>query len=241
MAALTGSDLIFLNELLKCGKRRVQLDEEVFVEVHQNPSFGDTSTIIWPSAVRLAALLRAQRSVIQSSGTGIKSVIELGCGCYPLVSIALASAGPLRVIATDLPRVIQSAAFINTMGSYPGLESTCLDWEKPVPSALGGFDLIVAADVLYSEKLYLPFVRTLAELCSRSPPTCYALICWQLRNREAEERFLAILRGHLLAYVLVPRTVKDSILPDGPSEEHYKYTRIIRVFPASAGAQVSTS
>jgi len=132
--------------------------EEDFVKDERLPYWAD----VWPSSTILAAHLvsLAESGRPRRGGKGL----ELGCG-VGVVTIAAMMAG-YRMTATDYYTdalaFTRANAFRNT-GRSP--ETHMLDW-RSVPSDVGGFDIILASDVLY-EKEYarlLPgiFKRALA-------------------------------------------------------------------------------
>ena len=108
-SATEGSDILFLEELCFHGLRTFTFGLQS-VCYDQQPKQGDTSTSIWPSTIRLAYLIFEERDTIVKSlkldGLNHPRVLELGCGVFPLASIACALSG-MEVIATDLSHVIE--------------------------------------------------------------------------------------------------------------------------------------
>jgi predicted nicotinamide N-methyase len=104
---------------------------------------------LWPSALALADVV-AGRDV-----RGL-DVLELGCG-LGLPSLVAARAGA-RVLATDWADDALELLRANAARNGIELETRKLDWREP--GALGTFDLVLAADVLYERR----YVDALAEL-----------------------------------------------------------------------------
>ncbi len=116
------------------------IDEAAFDRDERLPYWAD----LWPSARALARrMLDADLEVNPAAARAI----ELGCG-LALPSLALLRRGA-NVLATDYEpdglAFAQANAARNGLGALP---VALLDWRKPDP-ALGRFDLVLAADVLY--------------------------------------------------------------------------------------------
>ncbi|MDQ4042399.1 MAG: methyltransferase domain-containing protein [Actinomycetota bacterium] len=113
------------------------IDEEDFARDERLPYWAE----LWPSAVALARYVSKERLVG-------KRAIELGCG-VGLPSVA-ALAGGARVTAIDHYAAALDFVRYNArsnLGTEP--ETRLLDWHTPGAEGLGGFDLVLAADVLY--------------------------------------------------------------------------------------------
>jgi predicted nicotinamide N-methyase len=126
------------------------IDEEDFARDDRLPYWAE----LWPSAVALARHVSKERLVG-------KRAIELGCG-VGLPSVA-ALAGGAGVTATDHYAAALDFVRYNArsnLGTEP--ETRLLDWHTPGAESLGGFDLVLAADVLYEWRN----VPTLAALIS---------------------------------------------------------------------------
>jgi predicted nicotinamide N-methyase len=107
---------------------------------------------LWPSALALADVV-ADRDV-----RGL-AVLELGCG-LGLPSL-VAARGGARVLATDWADEALELLRANAALNGVALETLRLDWREP--GAVGTFDLVLAADVLYERR----YVDVLAELMPR--------------------------------------------------------------------------
>ena len=113
------------------------IDEEDFARDERLPYWAE----LWPSAVALARYVSKERLLGRRS-------IELGCG-VGLPSVA-ALAGGARVTATDHYAAALDFTRYNArsnLGVEP--ETQLLDWHAPGAGVSGGFDLVLAADVLY--------------------------------------------------------------------------------------------
>ncbi len=132
---------------------------------------------LWPAAIVLAGFLEHRamleratsgdvgpRSPADAAGAAAPRALELGCG-LGLVTVAAMRAG-YDVLATDYyadSTLLTARNAMRVLGREPALRM--VDW-RDLPSDLGTFDVVLAADVLY-EKLYAPLVaeairRTLA-------------------------------------------------------------------------------
>ncbi|MBK8248538.1 MAG: methyltransferase domain-containing protein [Gemmatimonadetes bacterium] len=120
------------------------IDEAAFAEDERLPYWAD----IWPSSRVLADVL------VRHHGDG-RTALELGCGSG-LVACALAVAG-YRVTATDYYDAALATTANNVqVNTGVTITTRLVDW-RALPSDLGRFDLVVAADVLY-ERPYAPLV-----------------------------------------------------------------------------------
>jgi predicted nicotinamide N-methyase len=127
------------------------IDESRFEEDEFLPYWAE----LWPSGVararHVAALdLRGQR------------VLEVGCGlALPAFAAALAGA---EVLATDWAPEALELVGANAERNDLRVHTALLDWlERPFGRA-PGFDLVLAADVLYEERNAAPLLALLATL-----------------------------------------------------------------------------
>lgn len=115
------------------------IDEQAFEHDERLPYWAD----LWPASRALTRRLLDQP--VRAS-----RAIELGCG-LALPSLALQHRN-IDVLATDYEEDGLAFAQINAARNGLGqLKTMRLDWRSPDP-ALGRFDLIVAADVLYEQR-----------------------------------------------------------------------------------------
>jgi predicted nicotinamide N-methyase len=116
------------------------IDEEEFELDERLPYWAE----LWPSAIALA------RDLAGRDLAG-KRCIELGCG-VGLPSVAALSRGA-RVTATDHYEAALDFARYNALANLGReLSTALLDWHAPRAESLGGFDLVLAADVLYERR-----------------------------------------------------------------------------------------
>jgi ETFB lysine methyltransferase len=113
------------------------ISEADFVKDERLPYWAD----IWPSAKMLS------RAMVEEHGRG-KRLLELGCGSG-LVTVASAIAG-YEVLATDYYADALLVTRYNVEKNVPGasVRTREVDW-RDWPKALGRFDRVLAADVLY--------------------------------------------------------------------------------------------
>jgi ETFB lysine methyltransferase len=115
------------------------ISEQDFAVDDRLPYWAD----LWPSSVVLARFLRGLR------GQG-RTLLELGCGSG-VVAASAARAG-FEVTATDYYEDSPLFARVNAWRTAQvDITARHADWNH-WPSDLGGFDLIVASDVLYEQR-----------------------------------------------------------------------------------------
>ncbi|HYR09470.1 MAG TPA: methyltransferase domain-containing protein [Longimicrobium sp.] len=128
------------------------IDEKEFAGDERLPYWAE----LWPSARALArylledgsAKVRECESAKVDAWTGVR-VLELGCG-VALPSLALASRGA-DVVATDWYDDALLFARANAeRNGLPPLRTESLDWRQPRGG--WGYDLVIAADVLYEQR-----------------------------------------------------------------------------------------
>lgn len=112
------------------------ITEADYVRDERLPYWAD----VWPSSMILAKRLASE------AGEG-RSLLELGCG-LGIVSVAAMRAG-FHVLATDYYQDALRFTRANALRNLQREPQTrMVDW-RALPSDLGTFDTIVAADVLY--------------------------------------------------------------------------------------------
>lgn len=119
----------------------------------QCPYFG----MVWPSARALAQTL-AEGPALEG-----RRALELGCG-LAVPSMVAARRGA-RVTATDFHPEVPAFLAENLAQNGVALDYVAHDW-RAEPLALGGFDLVLASDLLYDAAHALPVARTLARHCA---------------------------------------------------------------------------
>lgn len=162
------------------------LSEEDFEHDERLPYWAD----LWPSSYALADRVASERA---GAGGARLRLLELGCG-LGLVTIAALTAG-FDVLATDYyadALLFTRANACNVLGEDPSVR--LVDW-RDLPTDLGTFDRVVAADVLYEARYTTIVADTLARTLSR---TGTALIADPGRSalpaflRECEARGLVV-------------------------------------------------
>jgi len=124
------------------------IDEERFEEDEFLPYWAE----LWPSGVALADYA----ATLELAGL---RVLELGCG-LALPSFAAALAGA-DVVATDWAP--EALALVHRNAATNGLQvaMAIVDWRAPPPPGIAGFDVVLAADVLYEERNAVPLLGML--------------------------------------------------------------------------------
>ena len=128
------------------------LDEEAFEREQFMPYWAD----LWPSALALA-------DVVARRPPAGKQVLELGCG-IALPGIAAARGGGDVLLADWSPDAI---AFARDNAERNGVtvRTAVQSWDRPEPLVVdGGWDLVLASDVLYEERNVLPLLAALETL-----------------------------------------------------------------------------
>ena len=162
------------------------LNEEDFERDERLPYWAD----LWPSSYALADRMASDSS---AEGGERTRLLELGCG-LGLVTIAALSAG-FDVLATDYyadALLFTRANAWRALGREPA--TRLVDW-RDLPTDLGTFCRVVAADVLYEPR----YAAIVAEVLARTlAPTGEALIADPGRTalpaflRECEARGLVV-------------------------------------------------
>jgi predicted nicotinamide N-methyase len=115
------------------------LDEEAFARDEFLPYWAE----LWPSGLALAHR-------VQEVPLAGKTVLELGCG-LGLPSL-VASLGGAEVVATDWAPEALELLRRNARRNGAALTTALGDWRDPTQLPAGGFDLVLAADVLYEAR-----------------------------------------------------------------------------------------
>jgi predicted nicotinamide N-methyase len=129
------------------------LDEEAFERDQFLPYWAD----LWPSAVALA-------DVVARRPPRGRRVLELGCG-IGLPGIVAARGGAAEVLLADWSP--DAIAFAADNGARNGVRvrTAVASWESPeLLTVDGGWDLLLASDVLYEERNVLPLLEALDAL-----------------------------------------------------------------------------
>ena len=184
-------------------------DDELVVE--QDQSLHDScGGIVWESAFCLAQLLQ------RDGGKRVrgKRVVELGAGAG-LLGMSAAKLGAENVLLTDHPSAMPLLRR-NVARNFPNPDDTdtdtarvsCLplDWldANHLSAVLGtfpkqegrGFDVALAADVVFAKHLVSPMLACVAAAMSRArdPRRATAYVCLQERCAEAFDEFKRVAR-----------------------------------------------
>ena len=117
------------------------IDEEEFAQDERLPYWAD----LWPSSVALA------RHVFEGEHIAGRRAVELGCGVGLPSVIALARGAD--ILATDHYEAALDFTRYNALVNLGReLRTRILDWHTPRTQALGYFDLVLVADVLYERR-----------------------------------------------------------------------------------------
>ena len=157
---------------------------------------------MWPAATLFSnvATSVSYRGFISSLFDG-RRVLELGSGtglCGILVDKALS---PASVVITDqkshMPLIIGNMQRNITSGACT---AQTLDWtdSRTFPSA-GSFDIILAMECVYHEKLYQPLIETIAH-CAHDD----SMVFLGVTRQFAKPQFYAKLAAAGFSYTLVP-------------------------------------
>jgi predicted nicotinamide N-methyase len=221
-SALADEDLL---DLAPPETTRLRLGESVELElVEGSYATGGIGRHVYAAAVALGTLLAQGRGDV-----GGKRVLELGCG-LGVVGLAAARCGAASVLMTDYAAASVECATSNAArnGFGVSVRAAQLDW-RAFDTAAGGDaacaaagvgvdgwwpDVIIAADVCYSEEMGDAVVQTLAHLLARAPADARALVLngWPNRGLARLETLLGA-RDSLSAQ---ERTARDAGEPAPP-------------------------
>jgi len=186
------------------------ISEADFVHDERLPYWAD----LWPAAVVLAEHLLRERALLGAAPDGARA-LELGCG-LGLVTLAAQLAG-YAATGTDYYEDALRFTARNTLrhtGEAPAVR--LVDW-RALPTDLGQYDLVLAADVLY-ERAYAAYVAD--AIARTTAPSGRALVADQ--GRVALEAFLeeAAARGLVMQVVHRERRAVVPAAPDGSTPHH---------------------
>ncbi len=140
---------------------------------------------IWPSGIALADLVLARAAALNGL-----AVLELGSGLGVTAAAALTAGAEL--LAADYAAVSLALCRYNTLRNAGREPDTIeINWRQPPPElldradALGGYPLILAADVLYERRDVAPLLAITARLLARDGALWLAE-----PGRDAARRFL---------------------------------------------------
>lgn len=136
------------------------ITEEDYVKDERLPYWAD----IWPSSMMLAERL------LEEKGAG-RSLIELGCGSG--LCACAAAIGGFDVLATDYYDDALLFTELNARVNVGrAIRTRHVDWSA-IPADVGGFDVLIAADVMYEPRYPAMVANAIDRLLA---PGGYALI-----------------------------------------------------------------
>uniref|UniRef100_A0A1B6KLR7 FAM86 N-terminal domain-containing protein n=1 Tax=Graphocephala atropunctata TaxID=36148 RepID=A0A1B6KLR7_9HEMI len=218
-------------ELQECHYRHFRIDGKGYITLQESTRFvtdGTTGLQTWEGGLALAEWCLQHSSEIVG-----KRVVELGCG-LGLTGLAVSTTcRPLSYTLTDCHPSVLSALSHNlqlNQSLLAGIDVTTrlLDWEDSGAFGLpNSVDLVLAADVVYDERLFPALVNTLHHfLCDK--PARAVLACTE-RNRDTLTTFLQ--------YLAAKGLVADELPCPEPATFRYSTTPPIRLFCCSARIQ----
>jgi hypothetical protein len=210
------SDLLFMNEL---NERRpvVRLLNgwKVELDLRERAKAADTTgRSLWPSGIVLANYLL----VLKNAGE-VRSCLELGAGAARLPSIVAERMCKWKAISTDMVR---------------SGNNKLLDWNNPTDGDVDfaeKIDIILASDVLYNKKNYVPFLQTL-RLFGKTNEDIKVYLCYQPRKINEENFFFdKLLAENGIEYEEIENPFENCNLEGTTlTYAHIHYTKICKLW-----------
>jgi hypothetical protein len=142
---------------------------EVEQIIKPNGGVGISSCFLWSSSVGLAHFVHRYLCCCGSSRTGLSnegmSALELAAGFALPARVLARCGGYSRVVATEIGEPLQ-----NLLQHANELLVMEFDWRQPRPEGLGAFDVLFAADCIYSKPLHAPLIGAIGETLSARQP-----------------------------------------------------------------------
>jgi predicted nicotinamide N-methyase len=189
---------------------------------------------IWPGSMMLARYCE-QRAKEQPDVFRGKRVIELGCGCAAIPSLACWILGAARLLCTDMnedglrildeninsitqqlrERSIGAAASESDAGTS-GMTTRRLAFGEDASDLAGEFDLILGSYILYDSDSFIPLVHTLDQLvpATSSTPDRRPLILLTSHEPTRESVFLDALEARGFEWQRIPFSLQTAQLSD---------------------------
>ncbi|XP_078440194.1 S-adenosyl-L-methionine-dependent methyltransferases superfamily protein [Wolffia australiana] len=169
------------------------------LQFSQDPNSRHHGTTVWDASMVFVKFLEKNRRRGRFSQSRLKGkrVVELGAGCG-LAGFGMALLG-CDVIATDQAEVLplltrnvkrnMSRIMQANPGSVGSIRVAELFWgnEDHVKAIAPPFDYIIGTDVVYSESLLEPLLRTIFDL---SGPRTTILMCLEIRSTSVYEKMI---------------------------------------------------
>ena len=171
-----------------------QISDEDFNADERLPYWAE----LWPSAIALSRFILNNEELFNG-----KSVLELGCG-LGLTSLSLASLDCKSFLTTDYEQdaldILKENFLLN---GFRAPQLKLLDWREPALSAR--YDVIIASDVLYEERFFLPLQRLINNYLTKD-----GLVIIAEPNRPIARHFFY----RLLESGYVDKTVDEIVTQD---------------------------
>lgn len=185
---------------------------------------------LWPAATFLAEYLVQNPSLLHNSSSSANHVLELGAG-IGATGLFLAKVGLAdRVTLTDLAEALdglQTNIAMNNLSDNVSARELCWGQKIDVTSifedSVSGAPIVaIAADVIYWEELFAPFLQTIRDLLLRNCPVIVA----HVKRWKRDEKFLQMAKKMLRnigEWKVLVETVDHSPVPaDDLSLSHDK-------------------
>lgn len=204
---------------------------KIVIQVHQNKVLG-ISTQLWPAASFLSDYLDSNSTLLNNQ----KLIIELGSG-IGLVGIFLSKLLEDQntcIVMTDLHNALDLMNQNIILNNASNIYAMELCWGLP-----GDFDrvksfidtnyhdtkpLIIAADCIYWECLYDPFLTTILNFISIG---CEILIA-HVRRWKKDGKFFALCRKRGLIISILHEVI-DSVVNENTNQVSRRVTRIYKI------------
>ena len=142
-----------------------------------------------------------------NGSSGKSAFLELGAGVAAMPTITLRRMGKYAMatdivhLVNDISRNIKENDYSQVRCFTPAVELTwatktdeyleeCIDKIHSQFDAIGGMQVIILADCIYSETSAEALCNTLFELCKRGKSLPEILCMSEVRNQEAQDKFL---------------------------------------------------
>lgn len=173
---------------------------------------------LWPAGLLLAQWLAQHREEWWPRSTNGEQVqcrvLELGCGCACLPSMVAARMGA-DVVATDLPEILACARRTVALNTpKPKVTIQELQWGDEIKATSlaerhGGFHVVFAADILYTESdLIVQLVKTITLLRDDGRVPFLLIVAYQHRSL-GESAFMQLVKQ--AGFVLEREATADDI------------------------------
>lgn len=167
----------------------------VSVKESQNMiSDGTTGLYSWEAACALA-----EWAVANSDRFGNKNIIELGSGTGLTGFVVAKCCRPKKMVLTDGNGLVLSLLRENYADNFENDDSVVveeLDWNSVEQSTILDKvrpDLIMAADLVYDNSLFVPLSQTLDYIFKRCENLCLLILTCTIRNDETFKEFMQLL------------------------------------------------